>query len=69
MRILEMIWNEDEDKFEHEDDHTVAIARWKTLAGETLEIVDEQLAAFGLEIVWYDSGSDDHIWRIEKRAP
>lgn len=68
MRIVEMVWNEDEEKFEYEDDDTVAVARWKTPAGIMLEILDDQLTTFGLEIVQYDSGSDDHIWRIERRA-
>lgn len=35
---------------------------------EVLNLVDGQLAAFGLEIVLYNTGDDTYAWRIEKRA-
>ena len=31
-----------------------------------LQAVDQQLAAFGLEVVLIDTGSD-YLWRVEKR--
>jgi len=34
---------------------------------ELFPIIDGQLAAFGLEVVQFDDGSDDLMWRIEKR--
>ena len=30
--------------------------------------MDDQLAAFGLEIVQYETDGDYYMWRIEKRA-
>ena len=31
-----------------------------------LELVDSQLAAFGLEVVMYEAPGDNIIWRIER---
>jgi hypothetical protein len=36
-------------------------------AHELLPIIDNQLAAFELEVVQFDDGSDDFMWRIERR--
>jgi hypothetical protein len=36
-------------------------------ADDLFRIIDEQLAAFGQEIVLFDDGSDDFMWRIEER--
>jgi len=29
--------------------------------------VDHQLEAFGLEVVYFETDGDEHVWRIEKR--
>src|SRR5947199_1673332 len=68
MRLVEMTWNEDEEKFEEDDDESVGDVDWKAYADTILEIVDEQLAAFNLEVVEYETGGDSFVWRIEKRA-
>jgi len=33
-----------------------------------LPIIDDQLAAFGLEIVQYDTQDSDYMWKIEPRV-
>lgn len=43
------------------------IADWKASPHEVLEGVDRQLAEHGLEVVQYDTRSDQYCWRIEKR--
>ena len=55
MRIAEMTWNEDEGGYEEYEDEAVGSVDWKEHADTILEIVDDQLAAFGLEIVQYDT--------------
>ena len=62
MRIVEIFGNEDEDEFD-EMGEGIAVVRWKERVDAVLEIIDEQLEAFGLEIVLYDIGeADDYIW-------
>lgn len=41
--------------------------RHKTPAHEVLELIDEQLKSFGLEIVLDNCGDIDPLWRIDKR--
>ena len=65
MRLCEF-WNEDEEGLEHNDD--AGGVDWQAYADEILEIVDEQLAAFDLEVVEYDTCGDDFMWRIDRRA-
>lgn len=33
---------------------------------QVLENINDQLAAFGLEVVLIDSGSDEYVWRVAK---
>ena len=82
MRMVEMVWNEDEEKFEQDDDEAVlarswkmptdegvGVMWWKEHTNDVLEVIDDQLAAFGLEVVQYDTRDDpDVVWRITKRA-
>ena len=68
MRIAEMTWNDDEEGYEEYEDEAVGSVDWKEHADTILEIVDDQLAAFGLEIVQYETDGDYYMWRIEKRA-
>jgi hypothetical protein len=68
MRIAEMTWNEGTEEYEEDEDEAVGSVDWKEHANTILEIVDDQLAAFGLEIVQYDTDGDYYMWRIEKRA-
>ena len=68
MRFVEMIWNEDEQKYEDEDDEAVASIDWKAYADDILKLVDEQLTPFGLEVFQYDHGGDYYMWRIDKRT-
>lgn len=49
-------------------DETVRMLDWKDGPGATLEAVDELLAAFGLEIVTFDTGADDYLFKIEKKV-
>jgi len=70
MRIVEIIWNEDEEKFDEMDDERIAVACWNETVDAVLEDIDEQLEAFGLEIIQYDIGeASDYMWRIDKRLP
>ena len=68
MRVAEMTWNEGKEEYEEDKDEAVGSVDWKEHADTILEIVDDQLAAFGLEIVQYDTHGDYYMWRIEKRA-
>jgi hypothetical protein len=68
MRIAEMTWNDDEEGYEEYEDEAVGSVDWKEHADTILEIVDDQLATCGLEIVEYDTDGDYYMWRIEKRA-
>jgi hypothetical protein len=68
VRLRELTYNEDEDQFDDYDDASVGIVDWKAYAGEIFEILDRQLAAFGLEVVEYDQGGDYYMWCIERRA-
>ena len=67
MRLVEMIWNEDEE-YEHDGDEAIASVDWKAYADDILKLVDEQLAPFGLEVFQYDHGGDYYMWRIDKRT-
>lgn len=51
------------------DSPEFASADWRESVAGALGIIDEQLAAFGLEIVQVDTGADDYMWKIEKREP
>jgi hypothetical protein len=68
MRIAEMTWNEDKEEYDEHEDEAVGSVDWNEHADTILEIVDDQLAAFGLEIVQYETHGDHFMWRIEKRA-
>ena len=48
------------------DDPELKICDWKESVGEVLKLVDEQLAAFGLEVILHDTGDDSYVWHIEK---
>jgi hypothetical protein len=56
------------EEYEEDEDEAVGSVDWKEHADTILEIVDDQLAAFGLEIVQYDTHGDYYMWRIEKPA-
>ena len=68
MRVAEMTWNEGKEEYEEDEEEAVGSVDWKEHADTILEIVDDQLAPFGLEIVQYDTHGDYYMWRIEKRA-
>lgn len=40
---------------------------WKDNPGIVLEDMDHALAKFGLEIVMYETGSDQYFWEVAKR--
>jgi hypothetical protein len=42
-------------------------ADWKEITDYALEVFDEQLIAFGLEVVMIETGGD-YMWKIEKRV-
>jgi hypothetical protein len=46
---------EDTEEYEEDEDEAVGSVDWKEHADTILEIVDDQLAAFGLEIVQYET--------------
>ena len=50
------------------DGDEYGVVDWKAPAGDVLELIDDQLAAFGLEVVEVDTGADDFMWKIEKRV-
>lgn len=50
-----------------EDDGT-GYADWKDSPATVLDIIDELLAAHGLEVVMIDTGSDDYLFKIEPRV-
>ena len=54
---------------QHERDKMVRSADWNVYADEVLQKIDEQLAAFGLEVIQYETGSDYYEWHIERRIP
>jgi hypothetical protein len=56
----------DSSAYEDREEH-LAHADWEESPSEVLEAVDEQLNAFGLEIVVYDTEGDDYAWEIKKR--
>jgi hypothetical protein len=45
----------------------VRLIDWKESPGDVLEVVDDQLAEYGLEVIIIDLGGDTYVWRIEKR--
>lgn len=45
----------------------MAHADWKESVDGVLESVDQQLVEHGLEVVMFDTGSDEYMWRIEPR--
>lgn len=76
MRIAEMLWNDDGDEEQniraielYYSKKGVQYTDWKAYVDEVLEKVDEQLAAFGLEVVEYEHGGDYYQWHIEQRVP
>lgn len=46
----------------------VGYADWKDTAGTVLDAIDGLLEAHGLEIVQYDTQSDEYIFKVEKMA-
>ena len=75
MRFVQYLYDaEDEEEYssaieQHERDKMVRSADWKVYADDVLQKVDEQLAAFGLEVFQYETGSDYYEWHIERRIP
>ena len=73
MRLVQFVCNaEDEEEYrraveQHERDKMVRSADWKVYADDVLQKVDEQLAAFGLEVIQYETGGDYYEWHIERR--
>jgi hypothetical protein len=52
---------------DYEDD-VVGVAHWRGAPETIFEVIDDQLAVFGLEVVLIDEGGSDYMWRIERRA-
>jgi hypothetical protein len=50
---------------DYEDD-AVQTAHWRGPREDIFEAIDDQLEAFGLEIVMIDSGGSDFMWRIQR---
>jgi hypothetical protein len=75
MRFVQYLYDaEDEEEYrsaieQHERDKMVRSADWKVYADDVLQKVDEQLAAFGLEVFQYETGSNYYEWHIERRIP
>lgn len=42
---------------------------WRDSPEEVLQAVNEQLEALGLEVVMYETRSDQFAWKIEPRRP
>ncbi len=42
---------------------------WRDSPDEVLREVDAQLAAFGLNVVMFDTGGDEYVWCIRKIVP
>jgi hypothetical protein len=40
---------------------------YKASPDDVLSLVDDQLAAFGLEIEMFDTGGDEYAWRIIRK--
>jgi len=74
MRFVQYLYDaEDEEEYssaieQHERDKMVRSADWKVYADDVLQKVDEQLAAFGLEVFQYETGGDYYEWHIERRT-
>jgi hypothetical protein len=68
MRTIELT-DEQMEADDEVDTPEFAYVDWKESAGSALETIDEQLAAFGLEIVQVDTGDDGYMWKIDKREP
>jgi len=67
MRILE--WPDGDEALELlRTEPNLRTASRKQVSEEALKAIDSQLEAFGLEVIQYESGSDQYIWKIEKRA-
>jgi hypothetical protein len=49
-------------------DGDLAYVRCKGTPEQVLELIDDQLKQFGLEVIMFDSGWDDYIWSIDKRS-
>jgi hypothetical protein len=50
------------------DEPNLRTASWKQCSDEALQAIDNQLEAFGLEIVQFDYPGDQLVWKIEPRA-
>jgi len=61
MPISELDWNEDEKKCVQDDDETITTMPWKMPTNMVPEVIDKQLAAFGLEVVQYDIGEEGEV--------
>ncbi len=51
-----------------DEDETLGFLDWKDGPPTVLEQVDTLLEAFGLEVVVFETGADDYLFRIEKRS-
>lgn len=51
-----------------EEDPSAGLADWKASPQAVLEIVNDQLADHGLEVVMIETHSDEYAWKIFKRA-
>ena len=75
MRLVQFVCDaEDEEEYrrmveQHERDKMVRSVDWKVYADDVLQKVDEQLVAFGLEVIEYEHGGDYYEWHIERRIP
>lgn len=68
MRIAEeLTWNHETEEYDQFADDSVCTVDWKEHASSVLEAIDFQLEPFGLEIVQYETGCDEYMWRIDKR--
>lgn len=68
MRFAKMVWNEEQETYEEDEDPAVRGCDWKSHADFILDEIDEQLAPFGLEVVLYETGGDNYVWRIDTRV-
>jgi len=68
MRILQ--WPDDQDEVLNllQSEANIRTASWKQCSDEVLAAIDSQLEPHGLEVIQYERGSDQYIWRIEART-
>ena len=67
MRWIELHIDEFEEILEKEAD-ALAFVPWEEVDGSVLDVIDKQLAEFGLELVMHETGSCSWLWKIEQRV-